>query len=154
MQYWGVTPDQVTVNIGHEITLSRPDGSHAHIPINGSGQFVVNYRARTEDFQAMGYSLMGKGLSDKTNNQPSPERDHLPPLKDNIVVVGVTLAGTPPPRMPGPIPHRFLFTPGHRPPQRHEQHSPGGLSPLRQYLGVADDLCAHHLRSWKCSCCA
>jgi adenylate cyclase len=100
MQYWGINPDQVTIDLGHEITLSRPDGSRAHIPINNSGQFVINYRARTEDFQAMGYSKMGKGLADKMNNQASQERDHLPAIKDNIVVVGVTLAGTD----AGPIP--------------------------------------------------
>ena len=100
MQYWGVDPDQVTVDIGHEITLPRPDGTQAHIPISNSGQFIVNYRARTEDFQAMGYSKMGKGLSDKLNNQTSQERDHLPTIKDNIVIVGVTLDGVD----DGPIP--------------------------------------------------
>ena len=94
MQYWEIDPDHVGVTLGHEITLQRPDGSQAHIPIDVAGQFIINYRARTEDFQAMGYSLAGKGLADKANNQPSPERDHLPPIKDNIVVVGVTLAGT------------------------------------------------------------
>jgi adenylate cyclase len=100
MQYWRVDSDQTTVVIGHEITLPRPDGSQAHIPINDSGQFIVNYRARTEDFQALGYSKMGKGLSDKIDNQTSPERDHLPAIKDNIVIVGVTLDGVD----DGPIP--------------------------------------------------
>ena len=42
----------------------------------------------------MGYNLMALGLSDKANNQASDERNHLPKISDNIVVIGVTFAGT------------------------------------------------------------
>ena len=38
MQYWDIDPDQVTVNIGHEITLKKPDGSQISIPIDEQGQ--------------------------------------------------------------------------------------------------------------------
>jgi len=93
MQYWKVDPDKVIVNIGHEITLPKPDGTQLHIPIDEHGRLILNYRGRLEDFQAMGYSWMGKGLSDKAANQASDERTHLPPLKDNIVVIGVTFPG-------------------------------------------------------------
>jgi len=94
MQYWGIDSDQVVVNLGHEITLPRPDGTAVHIPINNAGQFTVNYRARERDFQSLGYSTMGRGLADKANHQPSEFSKGLPPLQDNIVVVGVTLPGT------------------------------------------------------------
>jgi adenylate cyclase len=100
MQYWDIDPDHVGITMGNEIALQHPDGSQTHIPIDDAGQFIINYRARTEDFQAMSYSLMGKGLADKANNQASEERDHLPTIKNNIVVVGVTLSGTD----AGPIP--------------------------------------------------
>src|SRR6202042_1796456 len=86
-------PDKVVVHLGQDIALPLPDGSLAHIPIDESGHFMVNYRARTEDFQAMSYSQMGKGLADKANNQPSEYTSKLPPLKDNIVVIGVALSG-------------------------------------------------------------
>jgi adenylate cyclase len=100
LQYWGDDPDQVVVNLGHEVTLPRSDGTLAHIPIDDEGRFLVNYRVRTADFQSLSYSVMGKGLADIANNQTSRERSALPPLKDNIVMVGVTLSGTD----EGPIP--------------------------------------------------
>ncbi len=99
MQYWGVDPDQVTIDIGSEITLPRPDGTQTHIPIDSAGLLLVNYRARSEDFQGMGYSQMGKILADKINNPAQASKETLP-IKDNIVVVGVTLSGTD----NGPIP--------------------------------------------------
>jgi adenylate cyclase len=100
LQYWSVDPDQVTVDIGHEIVIPRPGGGEARIPIDGSGRLLVNYRARERDFRWISYSLLGKGLADVANNQQSEERKILPALKDNIVVVGVTLSGTD----NGPIP--------------------------------------------------
>jgi len=93
MQYWKIDPDKVKVNIGREITLPKPDGTQLQIPIDEHGRLILNYRARLEDFQAMGYSWMGKGLSDKAANQTSEERTHLPQLKDNIVIIGVTFPG-------------------------------------------------------------
>ena len=94
MQYWNVDPDKVIIDLGHAITMPKPDGTLLKIPIDLSGRLNLNYRARLEDFQAMGYAWMGKGLADKANNQTSDERTHLPPLKDNIVIVGVTFFGT------------------------------------------------------------
>ncbi len=100
MQYWDVDPDKVVVTLGHDISLPRPDGTVAHLPINAAGEFLVNYRGRTEDFSNDSYSTMGQGLADIANNQMTKERAELPPLKDNIVVVGVNLSGTD----NGPIP--------------------------------------------------
>jgi len=94
MQYWGVDPDQVEVIIGQEVALKHPDGSVTHIPIDQNGQITINYRARQQDFQIEGYSRMAKGLIDKLQNKESAPRDHLPPIKDNIVIIGVTFAGT------------------------------------------------------------
>jgi len=94
LQYWGTDPDQVIVNLGHEILVPRADGTQLHIPIDERGQMTLNYRARLEDFQQMGYYPMMLGLNDKATGQKSPERNALPPIKDNIVIVGVTFSGT------------------------------------------------------------
>ncbi len=94
LQYWGVDPDQVTVNIGHEIKIQLPDGTVQHIPIDEEGSLIINYRARLQDFQSIGYFNMALGLTGKANNQTNEATRHLPPITDNIVVVGVTLTGT------------------------------------------------------------
>jgi|GEM_PF-2202392 len=93
MQYWGVDPDKVTINMGRDITLPRPDGSLARIPIDDKGLLIINYRARISDFQADPYSLLGHGLDDKSSGKISEAVKHLPPLKDNIVIVGATFNG-------------------------------------------------------------
>jgi adenylate cyclase len=100
LQYWGIDPDQVTVEIGHAITFSLPQGGSMRIPIDQTGCMTLNYRARLEDFRRASYARLGKGLADKSNQASSPERDQLPSLKDSIVIVGVTFAGTD----AGPIP--------------------------------------------------
>jgi adenylate cyclase len=94
MQYWDVSPDEVTVDLGHAITLSRQGAAPVVIPIDDAGQLLVDYRGRAGDFQNMSYSRMGKGLVDLANNQTSVERSDLPAIKGNIVVVGVALSGT------------------------------------------------------------
>jgi adenylate cyclase len=94
MQYWGVDPDQVTVAIGQAINFPEQGGILHRVPIDQNGCMTLNYRGRLEDFRPMSYSQMGKGLSDKAHNLPSGERDHLPVIKDKIVIIGVTVAGT------------------------------------------------------------
>ena len=94
LQYWAADPDKVIVNIGHEITVPRPDGTQASIPIDEHGCLALNYRARLEDFQAMSYVWMAKGLADKQANQQSQYRDHLPPIENNILIIGVVFFGT------------------------------------------------------------
>ncbi len=94
LQYWGVDPDKVTVDVGREITMPKPDGTTAHIPIDEKGQLALNYRARIHDFQNMSYSLMGSGLVDKATGKKSEYSEHLPPIKNNMVIIGVTFAGT------------------------------------------------------------
>jgi adenylate cyclase len=93
MQYWDVDPDKVIVNLGHEITLPRPDGTQAHIPINERGFVAINYRARLQDFQGESYFGTIEGLEDKAAGKDSAAHKQLPPFKDNIVVVGVDLSG-------------------------------------------------------------
>jgi adenylate cyclase len=94
MQFFNVDADHVTINVGHNVILTRPDGRQIHIPIDSAGQLELNYRANLEDFHALSYVWMGKGLADKSNNVSSPDRDHLPPLRDAILVIGVTFTGT------------------------------------------------------------
>lgn len=98
LQYWGVDPDKVSVNLGHEIKIPLPDGTENRIPIDEKGSIIISYRDRLEDFaaahQIMSYSRMCVGLADKANNRSSQQRSDLPVIKDNIVVVGVTLSGT------------------------------------------------------------
>ena len=100
MQYWGDSPDQVTVDLGHEITMRRSDGTLAHIPIDEQGCLLVNYRAKQDDFRKISFSIMGAGLADIASHKTSAESAALPPIKDKIVMIGVTLIGTD----QGPIP--------------------------------------------------
>jgi adenylate cyclase len=93
MLYWDVKPDQVVVDLGHAVTLPRPDGSRAEIPIDDQGRLLVNYRARAEDFPSMSYSRMGAGLHDLETGQTSAEQRALPDVRDKIVMVGVTVSG-------------------------------------------------------------
>ncbi len=94
MQYWGIDPDQVHIDLGHEITLPRPDGTVVHIPIDERAQLTINYRARLEDFPGGRYAEIASGLQDKVSGQDSEERKHLPTLKDALVMIGVTFSGT------------------------------------------------------------
>ncbi len=94
LQYWEVDPDKVSVDLGHAVTVPTPDGNQVRIPIDDQGRLIINYRARLEDFQARSYVWLAKGLADKAGGISSTDRDHLPALKDSIVVIGVTIAGT------------------------------------------------------------
>ncbi|HUB65946.1 MAG TPA: adenylate/guanylate cyclase domain-containing protein [Candidatus Methylacidiphilales bacterium] len=93
LQYWDIDPDKVLVDVGHEIVLTLSDGSQTHIPIDQQGFLNINYRAESSEFKQEEYVLMMQDLEDKAAGKLSAESD-LPPLKDNIVVVGVTLTGT------------------------------------------------------------
>jgi len=93
MQYWGIDPDQVVVNLGHEITVPKPDGTKIQIPIDAKGQLTLNYRALLEDFQVKGYAQISEGLYDMSQGQQSKARDSLPPLKDNLLIIGATFNG-------------------------------------------------------------
>ena len=92
MQYWRVDPDHVQVDLGRQIVLTHPDGTTTSIPINEQGHLLINYRARQGDFASDSYGYLGKDLLAVANNQP-PSKP-LPPLTNNIVVIGVTLLGT------------------------------------------------------------
>jgi adenylate cyclase len=94
LQYLGVDPDQVVIKLGQEITIPRPGGATLHIPIDKTASLTINYRARLEDFQSQGYSQMLQGLADKSSNQTTRFTKKLPPLKNNIVIVGVVFNGT------------------------------------------------------------
>jgi adenylate cyclase len=94
LQYWDIDPDKVTVALGHEITLPHPDGTISHIPIDSTGLLTINYRDRVGDFQGESYASMGAGMSDQAEGKTSLDRDHLPVIKDNIVVIGITFIGT------------------------------------------------------------
>ncbi len=94
LQYWGVDPDKVVVNLGKDIIVPRPDGTEVHIPIDELGQLILNYRARLEDFQRMSYALMASDLQDKANGQkPAAGAQPLLPLKDSILIIGATFSG-------------------------------------------------------------
>ena len=94
LQYWGVDPDQVTVNIGRDVTIAKPDGSQIQIPIDDKGEIAVNYRAHLQDFQNISYVGLGIKLDRKQSHPEAPPDPGLPPLKGNIVIFGVTIAGT------------------------------------------------------------
>ena len=94
MQFFNVDADHVTVDVGHAVILTRPDGRQIRIPIDTGGQLALNYRANLEDFRGMNYAAMGLALDNKMRNVPSAARDRLPSLRDSIVVVGVTFSGT------------------------------------------------------------
>jgi adenylate cyclase len=98
LQYWGVDPDRVTVELGRAMTVPIPGRADLRIPIDLAGCIRLNYRGRLEDFHAIGYSTLGAQLANKANHVA----DAAPPpaLGDALLVVGVTVAGTD----AGPIP--------------------------------------------------
>ncbi len=93
MQFWDVDPDKVTINIGHEIVLPH-SGGETHIPINQEGALLINYRATTVDFITDPYVGIIAGLEDKAAGKTTDNTAHLPPIANNIVLVGVYLTGT------------------------------------------------------------
>ena len=92
IQFWDVDPDQVAVDLGRAIILPHHDGSITRIPISESGRMLVNYRARTSDFDLMDYADMGKDLADVANGRAPDEK--LPAIEGKILMIGVTLLGT------------------------------------------------------------
>ena len=94
LQFWGIAPDQVAVNIGRDVVFTKPDGSSVSAPIDDQGCLVLNYRGRLEDFRSMSYSQMGAALVDKRKGVASELVKHLPALKDKLLVVGVSVVGT------------------------------------------------------------
>lgn len=92
-QFWDIDPDRVVIRLGKEVVLPRPDGRSVHVPIDEAGLFTINYRAQIEDFRAISYVQLATGLSDKVANRASEDATHVPPLKDNIVVVGYAATG-------------------------------------------------------------
>ncbi len=94
LQYWGVDPDHVVINISHEIIVSQPGGTQTHIPIDEKGCLIINYRARLNDFQNRSYFQLALDLANKIKGVKSDDRNAIPAIKDRIVVVGVVIAGT------------------------------------------------------------
>lgn len=98
MQYSGATPDDVEVRLGESIVVKGATESWT-IPINEKGFMWINYR-NPEKFIVSDYAVVFEALQafEKTEKW-FPE---LPPLEDQILIVGQAAAGL---SDFGPTPH-------------------------------------------------
>jgi len=98
MQYSGATPEDVEVRLGESIVVKGATESWT-IPINEKGFMWINYR-NPEKFIVSDYAVIFEALQafEKTENW-FPE---LPPLEDQILIVGQAAAGL---SDFGPTPH-------------------------------------------------
>ncbi|MAS92716.1 MAG: hypothetical protein CMO55_05910 [Verrucomicrobiales bacterium] len=90
MQWEEVSPDEVTVVIGDSVTIPRSDGSEYKVPIDGNGFFTINYR-NTDRFNVVDYVALAIQSSNSSEGAPWPE--DIPPIKDQILVVGQSAVG-------------------------------------------------------------
>lgn len=92
--YSKIDPDSVVIHCGKEISIPGKNGRLIHIPIDESGQMLVNFRHTVEDFHPIGFSDLGIGLNNEIYpDHASPRRVVLPQLQDKIVAIGFTGTG-------------------------------------------------------------
>jgi len=99
MRYYDIPPEDVSVELGKAVTLPKPDGGVLRIPIDKSGQLLVNYRHYLEDFEGLSYGRVGQLMAGRQLNSPieppeSPEEAAIMDrLKDSLMVIGFTGKG-------------------------------------------------------------
>ena len=85
MTYWGLETDQVDIQFGKRVIISRPEGE-IRIPIDENGEMLISWRALSQ-FQNESFSIvLGKLGYALRENQPLPEE--LANLGEKIIVVG------------------------------------------------------------------
>lgn len=88
--YWGVKTDEIEVELGKEIRIPTSSGL-VRVPINGAGEFAINYRAN-ETFPMVDYSdLFSKLAKFHIKGEPWP-RGFIS-VKGKILVVGQIAMG-------------------------------------------------------------
>ena len=107
MQKEGVKPEEVIVDLGATISVPKRDGGTWQIPIDDRGFHYLNYRDTTR-FTIIDYFALFVQINKSESGAPWPEK--LPPIQDQIVIVGQSATGL---SDFGPTPYRAedpLFT--------------------------------------------
>jgi adenylate cyclase len=92
MQYWGLGPDDVTVELGKAVTFRTKEGE-VKVPIDGRGLCLINWRNEKRFLEAPGttsfsYSRLAHPLGQHLlQGQPWPEG--LPEPDGKIVLIGI-----------------------------------------------------------------
>jgi len=90
MQFWKLQPEQLRVVLGDAVYIDAPQ-AHRRIPIDGSGEFLINYHYQEHAFANAGYGNLYTALSQNYNGQKVQD---LPDLKGKLVVIALTSTGS------------------------------------------------------------
>lgn len=102
MQYEEAHRDDVEVNLGKEVIVPKKSGGFHRIPIDHRGFHYVNYRD-TNRFLIIDYYSIFVQIESTAAGAPWP--DELPPISDQIVIIGQSAEGL---SDLGPTPYRPL----------------------------------------------
>jgi len=90
LRQWNIDPADVTLTLGRSIHFPTPEGGHS-IPVNGRGEFLINYRPGLRVDQ-LPFSDLAQALYDHTQlGKPLPTG--FPVLQGRSIIVGATVAG-------------------------------------------------------------
>lgn len=94
MEYWGLKPSQVRIELNDAVYLEN-DLIKRRIPINHMGEYLINYRYEKDDFQdnkgAAPYGPLLTSLEDQYRN--GILHPNLPDTRSKIVMVGMMSTG-------------------------------------------------------------
>jgi len=92
-QFWNLTPSQIHVHLGRDITLDSPEGVKI-IPIDQRGLLLLNYRDENS-FTALPYAGLTRALYlHFAKGEPMPEKPlKYPSLEGKILIIGQTQEG-------------------------------------------------------------
>lgn len=90
LQKEGLRPGDITVALGDRITLPRKDGGTREIPIDARGFHYLNYRD-TNRFEIIDYIALFLQINQTEAGAPWPTE--LPPIRDQILIVGQSATG-------------------------------------------------------------
>lgn len=90
MQAEDASADDVKVVLGDSVTIPRSDGGEIRVPIDESGFLAINYR-NTDRFNVVDYAALAIATAQSQESGVWP--DELPPITDQIVVVGQSAVG-------------------------------------------------------------
>jgi adenylate cyclase len=90
-QMLNIDPDKVHITLGHSIVLTDPAGKSWTIPINGKGEFTINYRnTDISHVQTLSFYKLFASLARHVNNgEPIPPQCDID--KKTLVVAGTAI---------------------------------------------------------------
>jgi CHASE2 domain-containing sensor protein len=91
MEYWGLTPKDISFKAGHWIELRPPQKKPIRIPVDSNGYTYINYAGPIQTFPMSSFAQLMIAFYDKENPDASKVFER---FKDSAVFVGVTATAT------------------------------------------------------------